>query len=203
MTSTDITARAVLFGDHADAVRALTASIRSGGAAETVRDALEDLPQITKAAAMAQLGDAATRLLELDFTDILSAGWRKHEALRNAARRTLQDPGTEELVAMANHKVSLAHDPYLELLVDGRRVTSINFQLGLEFEIAALVMIIRSGHLIAVRAGTCKVHASLAIEGNPVVERNRDIDLPLVIRIGNGIPLLHGREGPTDETTPS
>ena len=200
MILTDLTAaasaRAVLFGKHEKAVRAVTESIRSGGAADAISDALAELPEITRTAALSQLGAAATRLIEMDFTDILSVAWRKHEALRDAARRTVTDAGTEELVGLANHQVSLAHEPYIELLLDGRPVTTIRFQLSLDFEIAALVLVIRSGHITAVRAGTCKVSAKMAIEGAHVAGGTKNVDLPVIIRIGKGIPLLHGPQAP-------
>jgi hypothetical protein len=191
-----VNARAVLFESQQDAIGAVTACVSSGRVADTIRGALQDVPNVTKNIALGQLGAAATRLLELDMTDILAVAWRKLKALQDAARRTATDHNTEELPTMISHKINLSHQPYIDLLIDGKKMTTVTFQLELECNIAGLIPVIKSGYLTAVRAGTCEVHGSFAVEGTNIVNGTKSFDLPNIIQLKNGIPLLHGPELP-------
>ena len=191
----DVSLRAALFDSQEDAIGAVTAWISSGEVADKVRDALREVPSVTKNIALGKLGGAAAKLLELDLTDILAAGWRKHMKLLDVARRTAKDR-SEEPANLASHKISLAHEPSISILLNATTVTTINFRLEAEFEIAALTATIRSGYLTAIGAGACKVHGTLAVEGSTIVNGSKTFELPGIIRIRNGIPLLHGPELP-------
>jgi hypothetical protein len=201
MTTTSIaervSTRAVLFESQQDAIGAVTACISSGRVADNIRGALQDVPSVTKNIALGQLGAAAAKLLELDLTDILAVAWRKLKALQDAARRTAKDHNTEELPTMMSQKINLSHQPYIDLLLDGKKMITVTFQLELECKIAGVVPIINSGYLTAVRAGTCDVRGSFGVEGTNIVERSKNFDLPSILQLKNGIPLLHGPELPS------
>jgi hypothetical protein len=115
--------------------------------------------------------------------------------LLDIARRTATDH-TEETKELADHKIILAHEPSIDILLNGATVTTVDFRLEAEFEIGLLTATIRSGYLTAIGAGACKIHGTLAAEGITIVNESRDLELPGVIRIKNGIPLLHGPELP-------
>jgi hypothetical protein len=188
--------RAVLFGSHDDAVHALLRSLNADAVGVVLRHALADHTQDTKSVALGQLARVVTGLLEFDLTDILAAAWRRRCALLDAAHRTANAPGGVELVGVTDHRITLAHQPYVELFVDGVAVTTVDLELWLELEVKSLVAGVRSGRLTAIHRGTCAVRARLAIEGAEVVQRIAHLALPLVIQVGNGISLLHGPKMP-------
>jgi hypothetical protein len=176
----------MLFGQEEDAVEALA----HGLSADQVSAALRDLPAATRDAAVRELSTVGAGLLDLDAGSLLVMGWRKYEALTEAARRTAETPGSEEIVDIVTHRISAACQPKIELLVNAVRAATIDFDLRAEFEVKALTAVIRAGHLVAIDCGRVETTVSLAIEGITVATRTVESDLHLLIPVGTGIPLL-------------
>jgi hypothetical protein len=188
------TATNLLFGPGANAAEALARQILS--APTGLDEALERLPQATRQAAVREAAAAAAGLLDVDLDGLLLAGWRAHRDLTGAARRTLAVPGSTELVDLIRHQVSVAQEPSVAVLVDGRQVATIQLGLSVEFDISALVAGIKAGLLVAVHAGSCDVTATLAIQGTGVLTATSHLDLPSVMRVSPGIPLLPAGDYP-------
>jgi hypothetical protein len=192
------TATNLLFGPGANAAEALAQQIL---AAPTGLDrALERLPQATRQAAVREAAAAAAGLLDVDLDGLLLAGWRAHRDLTGAARRTLAVPGSTELVDLIRHQVSVAQEPSVAVLVDGRQVATIELGLSVDFDISALVAGIKAGLLVAVHAGSCDVTATLAIQGTDVLTASSHFDLPGVLRVSPGIALLPAEDYPAGGT---
>ena len=92
-----------------------------------------------------------------------------------------------------------AHDPTIELLIDGVKVHTFRFQLTVIFDVEVAALVIRDGLLTAVKAGDGAVACTLALEmpGGDVelVNEQRKIRLHLIVNIGHGIPLLPAGDG--------
>ena len=188
------TATNLLFGPGANAAEALTRQILS--APTGLDQALERLPEATRQAAVREAAAAAAGLLDVDLDGLLLAGWRAHRDLTGAARRTLAAPGSTELVDLIRHQVSVAQEPSVAVLVDGRQVATIQLGLSVDFDISALVAGIKAGLLVAIHSGTCDVTATLAIQGTDVLTASSHLDLPGVMRVSPGIPLLPAGDYP-------
>ncbi len=185
-----VTARVFLFGTGNDAVANLADVLTSGEVGGTVGGALQALGQETRASAIRELSRAGAALFDFDLTDLLAAGWCKHSVLRQAARRTIAAPGSEELVDLATHRISVTHHPYVDLVIDDVRITTVDFDLQLDFDIKALSAVIRSGKLVEIASGRCDVTGTLAIERVNALTRTGRFDLRMLIHLERGIPLL-------------
>jgi hypothetical protein len=137
------------------------------------------------------------------------AGWRKQGQLAAAAERTAANPGTSEVVELATHRISSVHHPYVELFVNDVRVTTVNFELDLEFEVKALVATVRDGHLVSLHSGDCDLSATLTAEGVRLASRRQQFSLPVVVRwplllhLGGGTdPLPYGAKPPPASAPP-
>ena len=111
------------------------------------------------------------------------------------------------MVKLATHRISSVHRPYVELLVNGVHLANVNFELEIEFVVTALVVTVREGHVVSVRAGECDVVATLAAEGFRLASRREHLELPLVVRwplllhLGGGSdPLPYGAKSPPTPT---
>jgi hypothetical protein len=203
-----LTASAFLF-DGEDTGRALARALDEHGVLGSLDSALGLVAQTTREAAGDQVAAVADGVLTLDLGDLVVAGWRKQGQLAAAAERTAANPGTSELVELATHRVSSVHHPYVELLVNDVHVTTVNFELDLEFEIKALVATLRDGHLISLHSGDCDLWATLTAEGVRLASRRQHFDLPLVVRwplvlhLGGGSdPLPYGAKPPPASPRP-
>src|SRR6478735_7832482 len=94
-----ITAADLLFGTTEGAHEALTKHVMSAG--RTTARAFERLPRVTREAAVREAAVVAVGLLKIDLMEVLVSGWREHRDIFTAARRTLDIPGSKELVGLA------------------------------------------------------------------------------------------------------
>jgi hypothetical protein len=190
-TGIPVTANAVLFGSG-DAAQSLEDWLRSKGLAATITGAAAHLSGDMQDGLRHELCHVAADLLDLDLVDVLVAGWRKHAALVAAARRTAMSPGSSEIVEVATHRVTATQRPYVDLLADDVRVGRIRLELQVDFTVAGLVAIVREGRLAAVRSGRCTVAVTLMVEGERVASGSARFELPVMARLGAGLPLLPG-----------
>jgi hypothetical protein len=185
----------LLFGPEADSRNAIARQIASADP-ERFGRALEGLPKATREAAVREVAAATAGLLNVNLIDVLVAGWRKYHDLTSAARRTLAAPGSTELVQLATHRVAEAQQPYVSVLVDDRRVATLNLVLSVVFDVSALLAEIRAGRLVALHSGHCDVTATLTLEDADVVTKQAHLELPGVVAVGAGIRLLPAEDYP-------
>jgi hypothetical protein len=170
-----LTASAFLFDDE-DTGRALARALNQHGVLGSLGIDLGPVAQTTRGAAGDQVAAVADGVLALDLGDLVIAGWRKQGQLA-AAERIAANPGTSELVELASHRVSSVHHPYVELFVNDVRVTTVDFDLDLEFEIKALVATVRAGHLVSLHSGDCDLSATLTAKGVRLASRRQQFSL--------------------------
>lgn len=208
-TTHPFTVSAFLFGEDQDTQQALTQALHEHGVLGSTGTALELVSEAGREAAADQVAVVANGLLDLDLGDLVVAGWRKQGQLAAAAERTAANPGTSEVVELATHRVSSAHHPSVELLVNDVQVATVTFDLEVEFVVKALVVTVRDGHLVSLHTGACDVAATLAAEGIQLASHRAHFELPLVVRwplllhLGGGSdPLPYGAKSPPTPTPP-
>jgi hypothetical protein len=86
--------------------------------------------------------------------------------------------------------------PSLDVVVDGHRVATLQLGISVDFDIQALAVSVRDGRLVAVHSGRCDVTATLSLQDVVVATRREQLQLPLVLRLGSGMPLAP----PVDDT---
>lgn len=183
-----------LLAEAADPPEALAREIlaRSGDQAL----GLANLPPAVRATAVREAATVAAGLLQVDLIGVLVAGWRLHQDIVGAARRTLAAPGSTELVSMVTHQVTVAQHPSVNVLVDSRRVATLQLDLSIVFDVMALLAGISAGRLAALHSGRCDVTVTLAVQGTELLTRRAHLKLPGVVAFGQGIWLLPAAEYP-------
>jgi hypothetical protein len=198
-----LTARNLLLGSKLD-----TAALRQALSEHNVLDAaggkLSRLTGDGREAANDALASAAAGLLDLDLGDMLIYAWRTQERLADAARETLRAPARTEIVQLASHQVTSTYNPTVDLMVDGVRVHTFHLQLDVVLTIDVAAVIVQNGRLTAVKAGDGSVSGTLTLKmpggDATLLHHEQQIDLHLIIRVGNGIPLPSRDEQPTTAT---
>ncbi|MFI8826603.1 hypothetical protein [Streptomyces sp. NPDC053431] len=149
-----------------------------------------------------ELATVVDDFLGLDVIDLAAGGWRGHSALKAAARRTRDLPGSEEVVALARHRITSTHRPTVDLYVDGAKLGTVAVELNLVLWVSGLVCVVRDACLTGVRSGDCAVDVSLAVQGATVAERKGGrLDLPGALAPRGPVPLL--RDEPRPQETPT
>jgi hypothetical protein len=180
------TLRDLLFGDAPRTpIDAVTESLHEHG---TVRALTPGVPGL--AAVEREVANAMDGLLSLNLGDLAAAGWTKYDALRQAAKRTRDAPKTEEVVALATHKIESTHHPCVELHLDGTSIGTIEMTLEITFTMAGVLAVVKQARLTAIKSGNCTVAGSLTVAGFEVAKKQRKFDLPGAVRLRHGIALL-------------
>jgi hypothetical protein len=176
------TASAFLFGEEQDTEQALAQALHEHSVLGSMGTALEFVSEAGREAAGNQVAVVALGLLDLDLGDLVVAGWRKQGQLAAAAERTAANPGSSEVIELASHRISSAHHPFVELLVNDVSVVAVTFDLEVEFVVKAMVVTVRDGHVVSIQTGSCDLAVTLAAEGVQLASRREHLELPLVVR---------------------
>jgi hypothetical protein len=179
-------------GVPSDATDELARSLHEHG---IMRCLLPGLPGFTSVAEH-QVSKATNDLLSMNLADVAAAGWQRYEALREAARRTRAAPTTEEIVALATHRIESSHHPTIDVYVDGKSVANIEVSINIAFDMAGVLALVRRARLVAIKSGNCTVSGKLAVQGFTAAQQERRFNLPGAVRLGGGIALLAADERP-------
>jgi hypothetical protein len=183
-TSQPITFGGFLFDDNG-----IASALEAGGTADVVREKLANFTQATRNEALQEVERVSNELLDLNLIDVLLGALRTYEVLRAAGRRTIATPDSAEIVELVSHRVTLDNQPSIDLIVNGANVASVHLLLSLVIEIEALTAVVREGRLTALQIGRCDVNASVSIEGTMVARKHAQLQLPVSLPMGTGLPL--------------
>jgi hypothetical protein len=151
---------------------------------------LARLPEPLRSKAVGAIIAAVFVLLDYNMIELLVDGWHEHHDLTDAARHTLANPGSTELVALATHSITVSQKPSIDLLLNGELVATVELELTLQFDISAAVAGVSAGLLTALHSGRCDITGTLTINGAQATQKQRRIELPEVISLKQGIRLL-------------
>jgi hypothetical protein len=191
-----LTAADLLFGSSTAAPEALAKQIVTVGRGHNLGRVMQHLPRVTQDAAIREAALAAAVLLKVDLLDVLVAGWREHRDIHSAARHTLATPGSKELVGLAPHRIRTVQQPAVSILVDGRRVHTLQLGLSIIFEVTGLVAGISHGRLGGLHAGRGEVGVALTIHEIEILTKRGHLELPGMVALRSGLRLLPGHEYP-------
>ena len=181
----------VLAGGEDSDVELLERSLREQGALGAADVTVASLGAGTRSLLERELAVVVSGLLDVGLDDVLLAGWRKHRALRDAGQRSLAtSPHGEELVELAQHTVSSTHSPHVELLVNGKRVATIEATIVLSLDVDALVAVVSGGKLTALRSGSCLARLVVNVQDREIVRRERTFEALLHVALGDGVDLV-------------
>lgn len=142
----------------------------------------------TRAAVARELTRAVEALLDLDLGDVLVGAWRRLDALNDAARTTAQD-GSTSVVQLASHCVTYESTPSFDVLVDERRVATVQLQLQVTIAVTGLAATVRAGVLVDLPLPSCRVQCVLSVEGCEVLTEQVETRVPVAVQLGDGIVL--------------
>ncbi len=181
------TVRDLFFTDVPGVPRdALAESLREHG---TLAPLVPGVPGLA-AVVNREVATATDGLLSLNLADVAASGWKKFDALRQAARRTHEAPEAEEIVTLASHRIECNQRPSVELFIDGKSIATIQIELQIAISVSGGLAVVRQGRVMGFRTASCTVSGSLAMQQTVIERRQRQFDLPGAIRLRNGVPLL-------------
>jgi len=110
----------------------------------------------------------------------------------------LEMPGSSELVGLAPHRISTVQQPAVGILIDNKRVHTLQLGLSIFFEVTGLVAGISHGRLAAVHAGRGHVGVALTIHEIEVLTKRSHLELPGHVGLKRGFRLLSADHYPAE-----
>jgi hypothetical protein len=193
------TVLALLFGPGEGTLYSLARAMARAGSSRNLDRVLGGLPKATHDAAAREVTIVTAGLLDISPIDLLAIGWREHADLKAAARRTLAERGSSELVHLVTHRVSVAQQPYVAVLVDGRQVAAVRLGLSVIFDVSGMLARVRAGKLAGIHSGSCNISATLAVDEIEVASKQAHLELPGEVTLNRELRLLPAASYPTGE----
>jgi hypothetical protein len=130
-------------------------------------------------------------ILDVSIPGIMVGAWNKYKILVKYADSEKYPPNETFLVPMAEHTVKSEHNPYIEILINGKPVGEINFNITVSLILKGIILKVQGGKVKAINTGTCKGKGTLKCENIVILEKEtRSISLPGSIDLGEGIPIV-------------
>ena len=190
-----VTAKGVLFG-AAEPGAVVGESPGWRGATQRLGGTLTTISTAGRAAVERELSGALGRLLDQDLGRIIVAGLRRHPALIAAAQATAANPTASEVVQLASNRITNTHQPYVDIVINGAKAATVQFELDLTFDIDVLVGTVRAAKLISLQSGHCTATVALSCEQQELAKREVQLDLSVTLPLGDGVPLLDAEHHP-------
>jgi hypothetical protein len=128
--------------------------------------------------------------LDIDLGTILIDGWRVHRALVEAAHATLANPAAAEVVELGTHSIALERDISIDVVVNGKTVATVPFQLATGFEVDRLLGTVRQGHLMDIQVGQCFATVALSCAGVQLAAGRAPLTPVTAFNLAMGVPLI-------------
>lgn len=168
---------------------------RALGAAHVGHSTLASIGQLAAATYPALEGRVAEVLrgaLQIDVGELAVAAWGRYRELVETAERTRDAPGEPEDVVLAEHLITWTQQPAVEVILDGKTFTTLQFDLSVSLTMRSVVAVIGAGMLIGLRAGDVLAGARLSIWERELAAREVTCLAGALVRLGGGVPLVQG-----------
>lgn len=141
-------------------------------------------------AAVQRIAPEVKNLPPIDVPAIAVAAWNQYRTFQAYADPAKYPPDSTIPVPLLEHTITSTHRPSIEVLLNGKRVWQITFELELSFVLTASVAI-RAGTIVEIRLlDECRAEGSLKWAGVLLAQREtKPLDLGPVISLKNGIPI--------------
>jgi len=152
-----------------------------------VDEALGKLSQVTRKVAQREIRKAILNVLDIGLAGVVQRGWKKHDALLAAGRRTAT--GGREVVVLADHTTTSTHSPHITVTVDGVDLGTINIAVVMTLRLIGINAVVEGGQLVAVETGSIAATAKLSVEDVPIHNRSKTIDAVAAMRLAKPLSL--------------
>ncbi len=159
----------LLFGD--DLPDGVTATVRGSAAIDERRR--QSFWQVAGEVLTAQVREAVVDLLGAPAVDLLSSGWRMHDDLVAAARRTAARPGSSETVRIGRDEIEIADSLDVGVTIDGAPITTVPVAVVVVLRVGTLDATIADGRLRSVTWGDGDLAVELRLDDKPVCSSPR------------------------------
>jgi hypothetical protein len=109
---------------------------------------------------------------KVDLLEYIAGAWCTAVELRDIARKTLEAPGTEDTLALAEHDPSVVLHPVVKIKCGPVELPALTFEVKLGASVECVVLVISDGKLTAIETGSFMPFAQLSYGPNELKKLN-------------------------------
>jgi hypothetical protein len=180
-----------LFGlDRPEAAAAIRAGLQEQKADEGLGKEAAKAPGVHQSSLAETAADKLPDLLNVKVISMLTGAWTKYELLKKYADRREYPPEETVLLPLAEHTVKSEHHPCVEILVNGRPVGKITFDVTVSLKLESFELKLQDGKIKAIDAGTVQGSGEISFYGVTLIKKELEpVTVHASINLGDGIPL--------------
>jgi hypothetical protein len=160
---------------------------------DKLREAVREKLQAVRAAMSGPVFDAAVdkvvekaaAVLDTPLADLLTGAWAKYPEIQALIDPRKHPADQESMAELCEHRFDWRYEPRVEVVFNE---VPISIPLGVKvgLTVAGGVLVAQGGRLKELRAGKLGVEVSVGVAGQEVARRKTAVELPRVIRFGEG-----------------
>jgi hypothetical protein len=143
------------------------------------------VPKPARPAAVRALKGSLDDIFNVGLGGVLESSWGKLAALKDSLEASLSDPDKLVLAPLLDHKVTSNHEPHIDLMLGGKSLTRLKFNIALSLQLKGVELEIRQGRIAGLRSGECLGEGIFSVGGQTLIQRETPA-LPLPGRVTFG-----------------
>ena len=133
---------------------------------------------------------ALNQALEVPLADILKSAWSSSISLQAYLDPDKHPPEETSWVSFGKHKLSSTHQPKIEVLLNGKRVGTVSFDVTLTLHITSTKLLVRNGRIWEATGTEFKGECKVSYKGFPFLKRQiGNTKLPGKLTFGDGVKI--------------
>jgi hypothetical protein len=162
-------------------------ALRKDKAAKQLRGAV---PKLARDLVDTELANLMGRTIATNLTAIVSQGWTTSAALMQAAHRSVDRPGSVEVVTLRVHTIHYDDVIDIDVVVDEVLTVTVTVRFEADLRVTELAASIEGGRVINLRAGKSELTLRLLVQGQVAAQKPIAVDLEAQLELGDGIVLV-------------
>lgn len=147
-------------------------SCEMGLARKAIDEACKSVPAPARAGLIKALAASLDEMFGVGIGSVLESSWGKLEVLKSTLEATRADPDKIAHVPLLDHKVTTTHQPHIDLMLGGKKLARLGFDIGLALDLRGVQLDIRKGRIHGLTGGECLGEGTFSLAGQTLLQRS-------------------------------
>lgn len=125
-----------------------------------------------------QVSGSLLDLLDMPIGNLAVHAWNGVQQVERAKQRTLEAPGSREVIRLGRHSITSTQSPTVEASLAGTTVTVLRLTVEVRIQVFGVRLVVEAGRLVNITPGEAQASATVSADGLTLFHRDtRPIDL--------------------------
>jgi hypothetical protein len=148
------------------------------------------VPKLAREVVEAELANLMDRTVGTNLTKVVTRGWQTSTKLMQAAHRTVDKPGSVEVVTLGVHTIHYNDVIDIAVVVDEVLTVNVAVRFEADLSVTELAAGVERGRVVNLRAGKSELTLRLLVQGQRVARKVIAVNLQAQLQLGDGIELV-------------